>query len=179
MGFELCPCEGLNKGKRFKLVGTGVWRAHRATCSGMHTDYCFCSPQRSSAALWLGQQVQGLALGLVGPAPMATGPVLSLGLMAYWLGAVSLAVGTAPLVERPKPGWAVQVNSRMSQGRPQLWAYPPRKPWDEVTSWFSSTGPTLVSLDSLPQEIPLSYLSPSPSCFFANAMSFFPSASLP
>lgn len=89
--------------------------------------------QLLSAAPILGPSVQGPVLDSVAPATMATGPALSVGATAYCLGAVSLGVGLAAPVERPRPDWVVQVNLRMLQGRTWLWAHPQRKPCDKPT----------------------------------------------
>ena len=77
-------------------------------------------PQQSSAARWPGPRAQELALVSAVLAPLVTGPALSRGATACCPGAVSLAVGTVAPAGRPKPGWAVQANSRTPRGRPQL-----------------------------------------------------------
>lgn len=96
--------------------------------------------QLLSAAPILGPSVQGPVLDSVAPATMATGPALSVGATAYCLGAVSLVVGLAAPVERPRPDWVAQVNLRMFQGKTWLWAHPQRKPCDKPTLNLPSLG---------------------------------------
>lgn len=110
----------LLKEETFKLVGTGkLERTQGHSCPGTHTYHLSLHlPQQSSAAPRLGPRAQELALGSAGRAPMATDPAL-LATTCY-LEAVSLAVETAALEGRPKPGWGVQVNSKIPLGRPQL-----------------------------------------------------------
>lgn len=110
----------LLKEETFKLAETGRSEGTLGhPYPGTHTYHSSLHPpQRSSAAPRLGAWVQGPALGSAVWAPMATGPALSA--TACSLEAVSLAVETAALAGRPKPGWGVQVNSKTPPERPQL-----------------------------------------------------------
>lgn len=102
------------------LVGTGKLEgAQGHSCPGTHTYHLSLHPpQQSSAAPQLGPRAQEPASGSAGRVPMATDPALLA--TACCLEAVLLAVETAALEGRPKPGWEVQVNSKIPPGRPQL-----------------------------------------------------------